>query len=97
MQRNPDDHRHHEALLRALRLSVGQREELVQLYAELAKDHPRSMAVQRIPLDFLVSSLAAYHKLSKCSSQPALQRPACCKCVFHVLNRPYEQTLLQCF
>ena len=58
MQRNPDDHRHHASLLSALQLSPSdpsQREELVLLYNVLAEDYPRSMAVRRIPLDFLVS------------------------------------------
>ena len=57
MQRNPDNHQHHERLLQALQLSPSddsRQADLAKLYADLAERHPRSMAVRRIPLDFLV-------------------------------------------
>ena len=61
---NPDNHKYHEGLRAALKLapdaegqwSDEQLERLAELYDELAKQYPRSTAVQRIPLDFKVGS-----------------------------------------
>lgn len=63
LRRNPDNHAYHHGL-RAVKLgpatqpgqalSEGQLSDLVQLYQELRAEFPRSMAVRRLPLDFLV-------------------------------------------
>lgn len=62
---NPDNYKYHEGLRTALQLepeqqgkwSEEQLQGLAELYDELAKQYPRSTAVQRIPLDFKVGAL----------------------------------------
>ena len=57
MERNPENHRHHAALLVALQLDVRdaqQVQRVAALYDELARKFPRSLAVRRLPLDFKV-------------------------------------------
>lgn len=63
LRRNPDNHAYHHGLRAAKladashpgqALSEAQLSDLVQLYQELQAEFPRSMAVRRLPLDFLV-------------------------------------------
>ena len=57
LHRNPDNQRHHAALLEALQLDAGnaaQTRRVAALYDELARQFPHSMAVRRLPLDFKV-------------------------------------------
>ena len=59
LHRNPDNQRHHAALLEALQLDTGKAEQLdrvAALYDDLGRQFPRSMAVRRLPLDFKVGS-----------------------------------------
>ena len=66
LQVNPDNYGYHEALRAALQLPVAadaplsdnQRSELRRVYADLLSAFPKSAAVRRIPLDFLVSPLS---------------------------------------
>lgn len=62
---NPDNYKYHEGLRTALQLPATpgdsvddeQRGQLEKLYAGLSESYPKSAAVRRIPLDFLVSPL----------------------------------------
>jgi peptide alpha-N-acetyltransferase len=60
---NPNNYKYHDGLRAALQLqpdaqgrwTAQQRRSLTSLYDALAKEHPSSSAVKRIPLDFKVS------------------------------------------
>jgi NMDA receptor-regulated protein 1 len=72
LRKTPDNLKYHKGLMEAMGLSASEQgwtpeqvSRLTELYAELAKESPQSIAVRRIPLDFLVRRFLCPRGLQK--------------------------------